>query len=153
MKLNNKGFTLIEVLAVIVILGILATVMIPAVGSMIVKNKEDNYKNLENSITSAAKIYISDYRYEIKLDPSQKCDDANTERNIIEINGAGLTTPSQITLKNLVDANVLSTNKENKIINPKNDKELNLDTSYITVTYSCSKKDYEYKDIELNEIE
>ena len=41
-NLNNKGFTLIEVLAVIVILSILMAIMVPSVGNIMKKNKEDN---------------------------------------------------------------------------------------------------------------
>ena len=66
-NLNNKGFTLIEVLAVIVILSILMAIMVPSVGNIMKKNKEDNYQNLKDSIISAAKIYISDNRYQITV--------------------------------------------------------------------------------------
>ena len=58
--MNNKGFTLVEVLAVVVILGVLATIMIPTIGSVINQNKEDNYKNMEKTILNATKLYVSD---------------------------------------------------------------------------------------------
>ena len=41
-NLNNKGFTLIEVLAVIVILSILMAIMVPSVGNIIQKNRKSN---------------------------------------------------------------------------------------------------------------
>ena len=38
---NQKGFTLVELLAVIVILGIIAAIAIPSIGGIIDKSKED----------------------------------------------------------------------------------------------------------------
>ena len=68
MNLNNKGFTLVELLAVVVILSILLAFMYPNVNKLINENKEKNYEKLESSIKSAAKMYISDYRYKISVD-------------------------------------------------------------------------------------
>ena len=144
MKLNNKGFTLVEVLAVIVILGVLSTIMISASGSMIQKNKEDNYKNLEKSIKSAAKALISDYRYDISLD-NEECD-SNNQRNIetITIDTIEKTINSKVSLDLLIDNKYLSKNKGNKLLNPINNKEIDQENSYIEVKYNCIKKDYDY---------
>lgn len=51
-KLNKKGFTLVELLAVIVILGVIMLIAIPSVGT-IIKNSR------ENSFVSSGKMYIS----------------------------------------------------------------------------------------------
>ena len=67
LKLNNKGFTLIEILAVVVILGVLSTIMIPSVTSIIKKNRVENQENFKNSLISAAKAYITDNKYKICL--------------------------------------------------------------------------------------
>ena len=150
MRLNNKGFTLVEVLAVVVILGILATIMVSTATNFIKDNKEEQYNNLKKSILSAAKVYISDYRYDITLDPSTVCGSGVTERPISSINtnsGVVNLDSSKITLKMLVEDDDLSTNKDGKIINPENDKEINLDNSFIEVKYSCKTKDYIFKDL------
>ena len=141
MKLNNKGFSLIEVLAVIVILGVLATIMIPAANQMLNENKENSLKNLEKSIKSATKVYMSDNRYDIDLDGN--CDDPNNTRNITKIKEETIT-ESKISLARLINAKVLTTNADGKIINPKTNNEINKNTSYITVRFSCTKKDFEY---------
>ena len=149
MRLNNKGFTLVEMLAVVVILGILATIMVSTATNFIKDNKEKQYKNLKKFILSAAKVYISDYRYDITLDPSTVCGSGVTERPISSINtksGVVNLDRSEITLKMLVEDDDLSTNKDGKIINPENDKEINLDNSFIEVKYSCKTKDYIFKD-------
>ncbi len=127
-KLNNKGFTLVEILAVVVILGIIATILIPAVGLIINKNKEDNYKNLKNSILSAAKVYMSDNRY-------------NINRNIDNISSEKIE-DNKLTVQLLINNDLLSTNQ---IKNPMNSSQtLNLNDSYVIVKYSCNSRDYVY---------
>ena len=142
MKLNNKGFTLIEVLAVVVILSVLAAIMVPSVNYIINQNKENNYENLKNSIISAAKIYLSDNRYEISI--NKLCSNATEKIAITSINGKNLT-DSKLPIKWLVDSKSLSTNSDGDIINPSDkNKKLNLDDSYVLVKYQCSNKDYTY---------
>ena len=139
-KLNNKGFTLIEVLAVIVILSILMAIMVPSVGNIMKKNREDNYQNLKDSIISAAKIYISDNRYQITVG---NCDDSN-KADIESINNKTLNS-SQLPISFLLDAGNLKTTSDGKILNPKDKTSLNLTNSYVLVKYQCDKKEYEYQ--------
>ena len=50
-KLNKKGFTMVELLAVIVILGILAIISVAAVQGIIAKAKERYYKSKKYTST------------------------------------------------------------------------------------------------------
>lgn len=62
-NLNNKGFTLVELLATIVILAMIGVISFVSINGVIEQNKIKNCENLENSIKSAAKEYVSDKRY------------------------------------------------------------------------------------------
>lgn len=147
MKLNYKGFTLVELLAVIAIMGMLAVIMVPTISGVIEENKKNNSENLKNSIKSSARAYISDNRYEISLDDSS-CDNNNTNtRNIISIDNTSIS-DSKITVKLLVDKGYLKSNS-NDIINPETNKPIKKEESYIVVTYDCSSKDFEYGKLEV----
>lgn len=142
MKLNYKGFTLVELLAVIAIMGMLAVIMVPTISGVIEENKTNNSANLKNSIKSSARAYISDNRYEIKLD-NNSCN--NNTRNIISIDNTSIS-DSKITVKLLVDKGYLKSNSGN-IINPETNNPINKEESNIEVKYNCSSKDFEYGEI------
>ena len=59
---NKKGFTLVELLAVIIILGILSGIGIVAVGKIINNSKKQYYKTLKSTIKNAAASYFADHR-------------------------------------------------------------------------------------------
>ena len=142
MKLNRKGFTLVEVLAVIVILGIIIAIMIPNVNKLINSFKDDNYKNLKRTITVAARSYISDNRYDIEIE-GLPCQTNSETKFIIKIDNLKLENKSKIPIETLIDKNYIK-EKNGKITNPINNKELNIANSYILVKYSCKTKDYVY---------
>ncbi|WP_071395920.1 type IV pilin protein [Bacillus tuaregi] len=56
---NQKGFTLVELLAVIVILGIIAAIAVPSIGNIIEKSKFDAAKADAIQILNAAKLYTA----------------------------------------------------------------------------------------------
>ncbi|MCG7311701.1 prepilin-type N-terminal cleavage/methylation domain-containing protein [Priestia flexa] len=56
---NEKGLTLIELLAVIVILGIIAAIAIPSIGGIIQKSREDAVKADALQAINSAKVYMS----------------------------------------------------------------------------------------------
>ena len=141
MKLNYKGFTLVELLAVIAIMGMLAVIMVPTISGVIEENKKNNSVNLKNSIKSSARAYISDNRYEIKLD-NKSCNNNNTKREIFSINNK-IILGSKITVELLVNEGYLKSNS-GEIINPETNKPINKGESYIVVTYDCSSKDFKY---------
>ena len=61
--MNNKGFTLVEVVAVIALLSIITIISFVSINKVLDKNKILGCENLVASIKSATKEYVSDNRY------------------------------------------------------------------------------------------
>ena len=74
MNINEKGFTLVELLAVVLILTLLVLLVWPNISNS-VNNKKDDIDNLTlNIIEDATKLYISDNKnYFSKVDGNVYC--------------------------------------------------------------------------------
>ena len=57
---NKKGVTLVELLAVIVILGIIAAIAVPAIGGLIDRQRENAANLSYDGVISAAETYLID---------------------------------------------------------------------------------------------
>ncbi len=58
--MNNKGFTLVELLTVIIVLAAISLVVIPAVNNSLNKSNEQAYDVQISTIESAAKSWLAD---------------------------------------------------------------------------------------------
>ena len=76
--MNKKGFTLTELIAIIVILGVLMTVAIPNVLSILERNKA-------LSMIEDAKKFIAEVEYKIRSDTSIELPTENAKATIIKL--------------------------------------------------------------------
>lgn len=77
MKINNKGFTMVEILAAVSILAILSGVAVSAVTKYQEKARQKAYQSMEQSAYSAAHNYI--------LDKSEIIPPAGKTYNVIDL--------------------------------------------------------------------
>ena len=63
--MNKKGFTIVEILAVITILAVLMMIALPAVTNLYNKHKINTWNNTVLLIEEATKEYVRDYRSQI----------------------------------------------------------------------------------------
>ena len=65
MKKKNRGFTLVEVIVTVVILGITTTVALPVVSTLQGQLNNNKYKVYQESLESSAKLYTDSYDYDM----------------------------------------------------------------------------------------
>ena len=63
--MNKKGFSLVEALLVIAIIGVLLLTLIPSVITIINENKRKTCISTKNSIINAAKMYVAENKYNV----------------------------------------------------------------------------------------
>ena len=119
----NKGFTLVELLAVIVILSIVMGIGVVTFSSITNKSNDDYYHNLEINLEMAASNYFSDYR---------------SLRPAINISSEETNACSSVSLQTLVDNNYIES------VNDANGKTCSLDNSKVYIKRNENKQ-YEYK--------
>lgn len=102
--MNNKGFTLIELIVTIALLAVISLISFVSVNKVIMQSKVNNCKSLVDSIKVATSEYVSDNRYK--------------NLNIDNFNA-----------KTLVDNKYLSS----PIVNPFNKEEINPETVLLNI--------------------
>lgn len=114
--MNKKGFTLVELLAVIVILGLLIAIISPVVNNLLNDSKDSLSKNQIDMIITASKKYM--------IDHSELLPEGDSA------------IPINISL--LVESGVID---NDRVIDPKTKQTMN---GCVIVTYSSSYNQYEY---------
>ncbi|PIC98790.1 type II secretion system protein [Sporosarcina sp. P29] len=80
-KLNQKGLTLVELLAVIVILGIIAAIAVPAIGNIIENTKYNAVKSDALNALSAGNLYYAEQPKENKVTVKQLVEGGYLDNN------------------------------------------------------------------------
>lgn len=143
MKLNKKGYTLIELLAVIILIALIAVIVIPNVLSNIDKSKNASYNIMISSIETASKNYFVECEYGDLSDTSKygsyACSITNNE---IEATLGDLANTGFLTGEYVKNGEA----EEKIIYNPKNNQNINNCTIIITKKIdSNGKVTYEIK--------
>ena len=115
-KKQYKGFTLIEILAAITILGILTGIAIVSVTKIIENGKKEHYDTAEENLSLAGQSYVQQNRAAL---------------------------PKAIGQKKKVPLSILVDNKYIQPIKDYSDKDCDLSKSYVQV-YKYSQSDYSY---------
>ncbi len=125
----KKGFTLIELIAVVAILGLIALVVYPAIGSVIKNAREETYNDQVDVIINAAKEWSTDIK------------------NVAKLTSDG--SAYELTVQTLIDEGYI---KNNEIKDPRN-SEKNMDgTVLIRYNKEIKSYDYTYRENEKNTI-
>lgn len=118
--MKNKGFTLIELMATIAIIALLAVFLTPVVKNLIDDSNQKAYDSVVDTIEDAAKSYA--YLNSASIDSS------------ITTNGY-----AEVTIETLKESDLL----DNKLINPLTKSEIS-NTDVVRITKSGNKYSCEY---------
>lgn len=118
---NKKGFTLVELLAVIVILALLVAIAVPSTFSISNRLKTNMYCSKIDTIENAAQLWGEDYRDSFQ-EKYTYTGPSSTDSNVTETLE---NLPSQtISVKNLVEAGALKKDQKEEpyIVDPRDKK-------------------------------
>lgn len=134
---NNKGFTLVELLAVITILALVAVATLEAIDSVNKGNKEKAEKiYIQNILTSAISfvptslIILPDETTTNLICVANKTNEYK-KNNTNTIKATTNICSAKIYLSRLVEEGILEAN----LTNPRTNKKLNMDSSYVEILY------------------
>ena len=102
----KKGFTLVEVLAVITILGILSLITVPIISNSVEKSKQKLFKETIYGIIDATKLYIADNDFIVADSPIDVTGPLLEYENKKEIKGGTITynkTTKKYTVSNITN--------------------------------------------------
>ena len=114
--MNNRGFTLIEVISTFVIISLILIVVTRSFSYTVSLNKEESYKIMKNNIISASYNYINECTA-----GTISCDFSFNERfsfsaKVLKEKGYFKNLNSPIDGKNLEDRLIIEVKKENGVI-------------------------------------
>ena len=86
MKKRNKGFTLVEVLVVITIMGLILLFALPEVQRLQARNMDRKYRTYEQSLESSARLFVDSNALDLFGTSENGCADVSFTESNIKIN-------------------------------------------------------------------
>lgn len=118
---NNLGFTLIELIATIVILTLVMGISTYSISAIIKNSKEKNYELLINNIKDAAETYYQECKY--------------SNNTGIACSSDSITTLGQLVKYGYLKSNDSESSSSQKIVNPKDNEDIT--DCQIQITYNA----------------
>ncbi len=112
---NNRGFTLMEVLSVIIIIALIGVIVVPTVINTINKSKLDAYNNQVDTIKDGARLWSNDHISELSQ-----------------------TQTTYVTLEELLEKKYI---EKEKMLDPRTNDEMN---GCVAISYSNNKYNFAY---------
>ena len=116
----KKGFTLVELLAVMILLGIISLIAIPSIGKVLERSREKAYEATEKELIKAAKKYAAEHASELPVK------EWNSNEKCLRIN-------------DIIKNGYIN---EDEVIDPRTEETM---IGFIKITYDASYKQYIYE--------
>ncbi len=134
---NKKGFTLVELLAVIVLLGLIISIGVPGVMKISEKMKSKSLNTKIDIVESAAVLWGQDNKTLLQAEPKEECYYEKDSNNMYSCN--------KISVEKLIEEDFLDGDSNGKsFINPKNNKDLASDEDCKVHVYKKNNRVYAY---------
>ncbi len=100
--MKNKGFTLVELLVVIMIIGVLASILMPAVGAAFKKSKMARANSEVRGLETAVKAYLQEYgKFPLQFEAKDRTYTGNEYRDLVAIL-RGINVDNKWNMKNIL---------------------------------------------------
>ena len=134
-KLNNKGFTLVELLAVVVILVIIMLVAIPNISSSIERRKIKNETKMKEVIIDASELFVTNKEKYISLN-LKYCSSKKCIMSVSELVDAGYLVKNEV--KDYIDYCLIYDSDTKKIDSDNFNADICNNSEYIWCSSTCT---------------
>lgn len=140
--MKKNGFTLVELLAVLVIMGLLSLLIVPQVSKYIKKTTKTTYESYAKTLADATKNYLMDHPNEIPEDAY----DYTHQQGSITINAQTLISEGYMDSMQDPENSKLTCDKESKVLIRKHNNASGYPTIYYRVILICGNNETKFND-------